>query len=74
MKKAFIVVLVLCFVLAANAYPIKPKPFDGCRPEGRGKITPAHPHGELPKSKQDLNLLKNRDTPPDVIDPSVILA
>ncbi|HEY8188235.1 MAG TPA: hypothetical protein VIF64_19355 [Pyrinomonadaceae bacterium] len=74
MKKAFIVVAVLCFALAANAYSTKPKPFEGCPPEGRGKITATHPHGELSKPKQDLNLLKNRDTPPDVIDHSVTLA
>ncbi len=73
MKRTLILVPFLFLVLAITAYPQKPPPFDGCQPEGSGAISKAHPHGELSQAKQDLNLLKNRNAPPTVIDHTITL-
>jgi len=71
MKRILIVVSLL--ILVGPLYAQKPAPFKGCAPEGNSKPTKANPTGKLSKPKQDLNLLKNRDTEPTSIDDSVTL-
>ena len=72
MKRMLGVVLLLIFV--GPLYAQKPAPFKGCKPEGNGKPTKTNPTGKLSKAKEDLNLLKNRDTDPTSLDESVTLA
>lgn len=69
-----ILTAVLLLVLVGSLYAQKPASFKGCAPEGSGKPTKANPTGTLSQSKQDLNLLKNRDVDPTTIDSSVTLA
>jgi hypothetical protein len=69
-----ILTAVLLLVLVGSLYAQKPASFKGCAPEGSGKPTKANPAGSLSKSKQELNLLKNRDAGPTSIDSSVTLA
>jgi hypothetical protein len=73
MKRTLLVILLLCLVFTISAYSQKPPPFDGCQPEGSGKVDAKHPHGELSLPKQNLNLLKNRNAPPTLIDHTVTL-
>jgi hypothetical protein len=74
MKRTLIVAPFLCLVFAITAYPQKPPPFDGCQAEGSGKKTKANPTGDLSKSKEDINLLKNRNKPPALLDHTITLA
>ena len=69
-----ILILVFLLILAVPIYAQKPAPFKGCKQEGSGKRTKKNATGTLSKSKQELNLLKNRDVDPATIDDSITLA
>jgi len=73
MKRVFILIPFLCLVFSITADAQKTPPFDGCQPEGSGKKTTKNPEGTLSPSKQALNLLKNRNKAPVLIDHTVTL-
>ena len=67
--KQVLLLAALFLVIAVPGYSQeKPPPFKGCPPEGNDKNGNA-----LSQSKQDLNLLKNRDKPPKLLDHTITL-
>jgi hypothetical protein len=72
MKKLLSVILLA--VVLSPLYAQRPPPFKGCAPEGNGKPTKKNPTGKLPPAKEELNLLKNRDKAPILLDHTVTLA
>lgn len=73
MKRVFSLAPFLCLIFSISAYSQKPPPFDGCQPEGSGKVTAQNPQGTLSPPKQALNLLKNRNKAPALIDHTITL-
>src|SRR5260370_11279592 len=74
MKRSLLLVLSLLIIFSVGVAQ-NPAPFKGCKPEGNGKPTTGHPEGtKLSPDKEALNLLKNRDTGPALIDHTVTLA
>jgi hypothetical protein len=53
--------------------PKRATSFDGCKAQGKRKITDKNPTGEVPIREQGLNVLKNRGTKPSRIKRSITL-
>lgn len=65
--------LILLFLIAFPVHAQRSTSFDGCKAQGKRKITSSNPTGRVPIREQGLNLLKNRGTKPTRINRSITL-
>ena len=73
MKTRLLGLTILVCLISSISYSQRPRAFDGCPPEGKGKRTEKNPTGSLSQFFVNLNLLKNRHQTPSHIDRSITL-